>query len=271
MPDVYATITDADVDAAGAARGRAGAARRRPAAARRCSRSTPRRSTCPDGAEVLEVGCGTGAISRFLDGAAAASRTSPASTRRRYFVERARELAGDLPADVRDRRRARRWSSRTRASTRSSSTRRCATCRSASARSPRPTACCGPAARLAVFDGDYATMTFALDGRRPAAELRRGGARHARARPVADAADRAAARARPASPAAGCAGHAYTSTGGTDYFLALVDRGADALAARGTVGAPARRRAEGGGPRPHGGRDVLRPHRLRERGRARRG
>jgi hypothetical protein len=30
-------------------------------------------------------------------------------------------------------------------------------------------------------------------------------------------------------------GHAYTSVEGTDYFLALVDRGADALAVAGTV------------------------------------
>ena len=31
------------------------------------------------------------------------------------------------------------------------------------------------------------------------------------------------------------AGHAYTTASGTDYFVALVDRGADALVAAGTV------------------------------------
>ena len=95
-----------------------------------------------------------------------------------------------------------------------------------------------PGGRLAAFDGDYATMTFARDAADPLQScaaavidmvvhdpwLMR------RIVPLVTAAGFTDAQVR---------GHAYTSAGpGTDYLLALVDRGADALAARGTIGAP---------------------------------
>ena len=191
----------------------------------------------PDGAAVLEVGCGTGPVCRrlaTLPGVASVTGVDPSP----LFVERARELArrrldfaiGDARAlDV----------PRRRASTRWCSTPRSATCRTASAalaeahrvlRPERP----ARGVRRRLRDDHVRARR-----RRPAAELRGGGARDARARPVADAADRAAARARRASAGVELRGHTYTSAGaGTDYFLALVDRGADALAARGTVGAP---------------------------------
>ena len=52
----------------------------------------------PDGSELLEVGCGTGAISRHLarlPGVAHVTGLEPSP----LFVERARELAGDAPVD----------------------------------------------------------------------------------------------------------------------------------------------------------------------------
>ena len=92
-----------------------------------------------------------------------------------------------------------------------------------------------PDGRIAVFDGDYATITMARNVRDP----------------LQSCADAVLAmlvhdpwlmrRIAPMLDEHGFAdvqlhGHNYASAGGTEYFLALVDRGADALEAEGTVG-----------------------------------
>jgi len=91
--------------------------------------------------------------------------------------------------------------------------------------------------RLAVFDGDYATITLG----REAADPLQSCAGAVLEMLVHDpwlmrrlSSLLAAAGFRGGS----LRGHAYTSSDGTDYFLALVDRGAGALAARGTIAAP---------------------------------
>ena len=95
-----------------------------------------------------------------------------------------------------------------------------------------------PGGRLAAFDGDYATMTFARDAADPLQSCAEAVLEMLvfdpwlmrRIVPLVAAAGFAAPQVR---------GHAYTpAAAGTDYLLALVDRGADALAARGTIGAP---------------------------------
>ena len=121
----------------------------------------------PDGARVLEVGCGTGVVARTVaarPGVGSVVGLDPSSV----FVDHARRLAegvADLSYVVGSgtalpiRRRAR--------STRSSST-------PCSRTSPTPVAALAEAARvtaaggaLAVFDGDYATTTVALGDHDP--------------------------------------------------------------------------------------------------------
>ena len=97
MPDVYATIAEADV-----------AMQERLAevlelrAADPAQRSMLEEYTAQldlaDGSEMLEVGCGTGAVSRYLatlPGVAHVTGLDPSP----LFVERARALAGDAPVD----------------------------------------------------------------------------------------------------------------------------------------------------------------------------
>ena len=94
-----------------------------------------------------------------------------------------------------------------------------------------------PGGQVAVFDGDYATITFARDAADPLQSC---------AEAVLDMVVHDPWLMRRVAPLLaqagfiGCTlrGHAYSSAGGTDYLLALVDRGADGLAARGTIGTP---------------------------------
>lgn len=94
-----------------------------------------------------------------------------------------------------------------------------------------------PGGRIAVFDGDYATMTLASSPRDPLQSC----AGAALDMLVHD--PWLMRRVVPLLANAGFAemdvrGHAYTAAGaGTDYFAALVERGADALAASGGVSA----------------------------------
>ena len=234
MPDVYATITEADPDlqeqlATVLELRAADPAQRAMLAEYTAALDLPGR------AAVLEVGCGTGPVCRHLatlPGVASVTGIDPSP----LFVERARALAPELDFRIGDaraldvpRRRVRRRGVPHVALPRAGAR---------SGRSPRPTACCGRGGRLAVFDGDYATITFARDAADPLQSC---------AEAVIDMVVHdpwLMRRAVPLVRAAGFGGievraHPYTSAGaGTDYLLALVDRGATALAARGTIGAP---------------------------------
>ena len=91
--------------------------------------------TFPRSARVLEVGCGTGALTRILAGWAGIDSVvglDPASA----LLERARALAGGL-GNVTFTEGDARFGSRPRSSTPSCSTRCCPTCRSPSRRSQR--------------------------------------------------------------------------------------------------------------------------------------
>jgi ubiquinone/menaquinone biosynthesis C-methylase UbiE len=231
MPDVYATIAEADV-----------AVQERLAEVLELRAADPRQREMleeytgqlelPDGSELLEVGCGTGPVSRHLatlPGVAHVTGVDPSP----LFVERARELAGDAPVDfaVGD----------GRALELDDASVDAVVLHTALCHVPEPERALAEAHRvlrpdgqIAVFDGDYATMTLALDARDPlqsCAEATLDVVVHdpwlmRRLAPLLAEAGFADLRV---------AGHAYTSAGGTDYFTALVDRGADALAASGTV------------------------------------
>jgi ubiquinone/menaquinone biosynthesis C-methylase UbiE len=234
MPDVYATIAEADDDVqerlATVLELRAADPQQRAM----LERYTARLELGPD-AKLLEVGCGTGAISRYLatlPGVAHVTGVDPSP----LFVERARELAGGrIDFLVGDGRELELDDEQFDAVVFHTSLCHMPECERALAEAHRVLR---PDGRIAVFDGDYATMTLAIDARDPLQSC---------AEAVLDMLvhdpwlmrrlARLLLEAGFDEPSV--EGHAYTSTGGTDYFLALVDRGADALAAGATLGADA--------------------------------
>jgi ubiquinone/menaquinone biosynthesis C-methylase UbiE len=229
MPDVYATIAEADI-----------AVQERLAEVLEMRAADPQQRAMLesytaglDGGELLEVGCGTGAISRHLatlPGVARVTGVDPSP----LFVERARELAGDAAVDFRvgDGRRLDVADASFDAVVLHTSLCHMPVPERALAEAHRVLRRGG---RIAVFDGDYATMTLALGARDPLQSC---------AEAVLDMLVHdpwLMRRIAPLLAAAGfeeleLTGHAYTSATGTDYFVALVDRGADALAAAGSVG-----------------------------------
>ena len=243
MPDVYATIAEAD-DALGAPRRRR-AARRDPqqramleeyTASSRCrGRRAPRgrlrhRRRQP--------------VPGHAPGVAHVTGVDPSP----LFVERARELAGAAPVDfvVGDGRELELDDARFDAVVYHTTPLPRARLR---ARARRGTS--RPAARrqLAVFDGDYATITLAVDASDPLQSCAEAVLEILVLRPVADAPHRALL-VQAGFEDCRVRGHAYTSAWpGSDYFLALVDRGADALATAGKWDPPRRRRSS----RRHGG------------------
>jgi ubiquinone/menaquinone biosynthesis C-methylase UbiE len=235
MPDVYATIAEADEELqerlAGVLELRAADPQQRAMLERYTAQID-----LPAGAELLEVGCGTGAVSRFLTtlpGVAHVTGIDPSP----LFVERARELAGDLPIDFAtgDARELELGDESFDAVVFHTALCHVPGCERALAEAHRVLR---PGGTLAVFDGDYATMTMALDANDPLQSC---------AEAVLDMLVHDPWLMRRVSRLIVDAGfdpprvegHAYTSTAGTDYFLALVDRGADALAATGSVRAGA--------------------------------
>jgi ubiquinone/menaquinone biosynthesis C-methylase UbiE len=231
MPDVYATIADADAELqdklADVLELRAADPRQREMLA-----DYTAELDLPERAELLEVGCGTGAVCRYLTtvrGVAHVTGVDPSPR----FVARARELAGDLAADFMtgDGRALEFEDSSFDAVVFHTSLCHVPECESALAEAYRVLR---PGGQIAVFDGDYATITFARDAADPLQSC---------AEAVLDMLVHDPWLMRRLTPLLAQAGftggtlrgHAYTSTEGTDYFIALVDRGADALAARGTV------------------------------------
>jgi ubiquinone/menaquinone biosynthesis C-methylase UbiE len=229
MPDVYAAIAEADIavqqQLADVLELRAADPRQRAMLDEYLDRLRPY-------GEVLEVGCGTGPISRRIAARQAVDRVDGVDPSP-LFVERARDLAGetidftvadgaDLPfgdasfdavvfhtalCHMPERERALAEAHRV----------------------------LRPGGHVAVFDGDYATMTFAREPGDPLQSC----AEAVLAMVVHD--PWLMRRIQPLLAEAGFAdldlqGHAYTSAAGTDYFAALVDRGADALLARRTIG-----------------------------------
>jgi ubiquinone/menaquinone biosynthesis C-methylase UbiE len=227
VPDVYATIAEADA----AMQERLADVLELRAAdpAQRAMLEDYAARLAPSG-ELLEVGCGTGAITRHL-------ATRPAVTHATgvdpspLFVERARELAGDRPVEfaVGDGRDLELGDETLDTVVFHTSLCHMPECERALEEAFRVLR---PGGQIAVFDGDYATMTLATGARDPLQTC---------AEAVLDMLVHdpwLMRRIAPLLAAAGFAdlrlqGHAYTSAGGTDYFLALVDRGADALAASG--------------------------------------
>ncbi len=233
MPDVYASIVNADADLqeqlADVLELRAADPRQREMLAEYTAALD-----LPEGAELLEVGCGTGAVCRYLAtlrGVAHVTGVDPSAR----FVARARELAPDAPADF--------MTGDGRALDFEDASFDAVVFHTTLCHVPEREQALAeahrvlrPGGRLAVFDGDYATMTFARDAADPlqrCADAVLGIVVHDPwlMRGIAPL----LAQAGFTGPV--LRGHAYTSAGGTDYFRALLDRGADALAARGTVGA----------------------------------
>jgi SAM-dependent methyltransferase len=234
MPDVYATIADAEP-----------AVQERLAEVLELRAADPQQHAMlldytahlplPDRAELLEVGCGTGAVCRHLATLPRVARVTGIDPSP-LFVERARALAAGMPIGfaVGD----------GRALELADASFDAVVFHTALCHVPEPERALAEAHRVlrpggtvVVFDGDYATMTLARDARDPLQTC---------AEAVLDflvhdpwLVRRLAALLAAAGFAdAALRGHAYTSSGGTDYIVALVERGADALAAAGTVAAP---------------------------------
>jgi ubiquinone/menaquinone biosynthesis C-methylase UbiE len=233
MPDAYARITELDDSVV--AQLAAAMELRATDPAQRAFVDTYLADVPLRGADVLEIGCGTGAIARMLavrPGVASVVGVDPSPV----LLERARTLAADVPNlsfrggtgdalpvadgsfDV-------------------------AVLHTVLSHLPEPLPvlreahrALRPGGTVAVFDGDYSTTTFALGPEDPleacAAEFRRSYIHDAwvmrRATGLVQEAGFRDARA---------ASHGYTQIRDAEYLLSVLGRGADSLAARGIVSA----------------------------------
>jgi ubiquinone/menaquinone biosynthesis C-methylase UbiE len=251
VPDVYATIDQADE-----------AVQRQLADVLELRAAEPQQRAMldnyladvelPADAQVLEIGCGTGAVTRVLaamapDGGAIGLDPSP------VFVETARSLAGAVPnltfqlADGRD-------------LPFDDGVFDAIVCHTSLCHIPSPERVlteamrvAAPGARLAVFDGDYGTTTVACGPNDPLQSCIDA---------VVEALvhDRFLVRRLPSLVAAAgwqvvrLKSHGYVEWSEPSYMLTLVDRGADVLLDQGTIAAAtadrlkdeARHRAENG-------------------------
>jgi SAM-dependent methyltransferase len=249
MPDVYATIAEVDV-----------ATQERLAAVLELRAADPQQRAMldsylsevevPPAARVLEVGCGTGAVTRVLarrPGVAEAVGVDPSPV----FVARAGELAaglGNTSFEEGDGRALRFGDGGFDV----------VVCHTVLCHVPEPERVLAEAFRVlrpggtvAVCDGDYATTTVALGEADPLQDCIEA----VKAEFLNDPwlVRRLPALLRSAGfELRGSRSHGYLQTDQPAYMLTLVDRGADALASRGRIGpelcaslkAEARRRAE---------------------------
>jgi ubiquinone/menaquinone biosynthesis C-methylase UbiE len=251
MPDVYAEIAEIDV-----------ATQERLAGILELRAADPQQRAMltsylaeielPQGARVLEIGCGTGSVVRVLarrPGVAEAVGVDPSPV----FVARARALGADLPnvAFEEGDGRALRFAD---------GEFDAVVLHTSLCHIPEPERVLGEAFRvlrpggaLAVFDGDYATTTVALGASDPLQGCME-------AVQAAYIHDPWLVRRLPALLASagfelvGSRSHGYLQTSQPEYLFTLVDRGADALASWGRIGAElcaalkaeARRRADDG-------------------------
>jgi ubiquinone/menaquinone biosynthesis C-methylase UbiE len=206
----------------------------------------------PSGASVLEVGCGTGAVTRVLAemrGVSEVVGVDPSP----IFVEKARELGKEHPQ----------LSFRTgdgHALPFADASFDFVVFHTTLCHVPDPEKALHEARRvlraggwLAVFDGDYATTTVAIDSFDPlqrAVDAMVANFLHdpwlvRRLRPIVRSMGFAVTSVR---------SHGYTQTTDPQYMLTIIDRGADVLAGAGSIGADeaealkgeARRRAKAG-------------------------
>ena len=187
----------------------------------------------PQAAKVLDAGCGTGAVSRDLAGWANVAEVvgidpSP------VFLEKARELAADVP-------NLRFEEGDARCLPYGDATFDLVIFHTCLCHVPGPEKALEEAYRvlrpdgtLAVFDGDYATTTFAIGDHDPLEDC-------ADAVIAALVQDRWLVRRLPSlARSAGFRmerfdSHGYAQTSEPDYLLTLIDRGADALAGWGRI------------------------------------
>jgi ubiquinone/menaquinone biosynthesis C-methylase UbiE len=164
MPDVYATIAEADAELQEQLAGVLELRAADPAQRAMLDEYTARLDL-PDGAAVLEVGCGTGAIARrlsVLPGVVRVTGVDPSA----QFIARARELAEDLPIAfaVGDGRALGLPGEVFDAVVFHTSLCHMPDCELALDEAHRVLR---PGGRIAVFDGDYATTTMARNERDP--------------------------------------------------------------------------------------------------------
>ena len=188
----------------------------------------------PDNARVLEVGCGTGVLTRTLarrPGVGSVVGVDPAP----FLLERARKLAGDLANVTFE-------EADGRALPFTDETFDAVVFDSTLSHVPGPERALAEAFRvlrpggvLAVFDGDYATTTVALGDHDPLQAC-------VNAMMANSVTDRWVVRRLPALVRAcgfavtGFRGHGYVEAGEGSYMLTIVDRGADLLRGFGQIG-----------------------------------
>ena len=207
----------------------------------------------PPAADVLELGCGTGVLSRVL-----ASRPEVGAVvgvdAAGSLLARARDLAADVPG-------LRFEEADARALPFADERFDVAVFDSMLSHVPEPERALAetfrvlrPDGLLAAFDGDYSTTTVALDEHDPLQVC-------VNAMMAGSVTDRRVMRRMPGLlrqagfEPAGWRSHGYVEIEAGGYMLTIVDRGADMLQASGTIGqdlavalkAEARRRAEAGG------------------------
>ena len=233
MPDTYATITEADTPVQERLADILELRAADPQQRAMLERYTSELDLAP-GSRVLEIGCGTGAISRFLatlPGAEAVAGVDPSLV----FVERARELADNdsLEYLIGDGRELELDDSSFDAVVCHTTLCHVPGCERVIAEAYRVLRQDG---QLAVFDGDYATTTVAIGSHDPLQTC----VEAAMAALVHDPwlmRRIASALADAGFGVSRVCGHSYIQTSDPDYMLTLVERGADVLANEGKLSA----------------------------------
>ena len=234
MPDLYARISEVAVEVqerlAGVLEMRAADARQQD-----MLHSYLSEITFPDAARVLEIGCGTGAVTRVLAGRPGVSKAvgiDPSSV----FIEKARELSKgvhNIAFEVADGRSA----------DLDTASFDVVVVHTTLCHVPEPERLLAQAHRvlkpggwLAVFDGDYATATVAkgdFDPLEPCIEAFRSGFVHDQwlIRRLPSLLTAAGFNIQPPKS------HGYVEAPEAGYLLTWIDRGADLLVQQGRIGA----------------------------------